>query len=101
MRAVASSRAGDGKSGSVFERVEIDGERYFVKRLSPSTDWIMRITGDHFHRPYVIWQAGILEPPEGRAQGREVIDEAGVLLDGHHAVAFGHQPGPDVPHDHG
>ena len=60
----ASSRLevspGDGKSGSAFERVEVDGDRYFVKRLSPRTDWIMRATGDHVHRPYLIWKAGIM-----------------------------------------
>jgi aminoglycoside phosphotransferase (APT) family kinase protein len=51
----------DGKSSSVFERVTIDGQRYFVKRLSPATDWIMRVTGDRIHRPYVIWQAGLMD----------------------------------------
>jgi hypothetical protein len=51
----------DGKSTSSFERATIDGQRYFVKRLSPATDWIMRVTGDHVHRPYVIWQAGIMD----------------------------------------
>ena len=51
----------DGKSTSSFERLSIDGQRYFLKRLSPATDWIMRVTGDHIHRPYVIWQAGIMD----------------------------------------
>jgi hypothetical protein len=45
----------------MFERITIDGERYFLKRLSPATDWIMRVTGDHVHRPYRIWQAGIMD----------------------------------------
>ncbi len=53
-------RPGDGKSGSAFERLEIDGDRYFVKRLSRRSDWIMRVTGDHLHRPYLLWQAGIM-----------------------------------------
>lgn len=60
----ASSRVevgpGDGRSGSVFERAVIDGDRYFVKRLSPASDWIMRVTGDRVHRPYLVWQAGIM-----------------------------------------
>src|SRR5581483_520728 len=60
----ASSREvvnpGDGKSGSTFERVVISGDRYFLKRLSPRVDWIMRITGDHIHRPYQVWKAGIM-----------------------------------------
>ncbi|MGN6473979.1 MAG: hypothetical protein ACTHK4_10090, partial [Mycobacteriales bacterium] len=51
----------DGKSSSTFERVTIDGERYFLKRLSPATDWIMRVTGDHVHRPYLIWRAGLMD----------------------------------------
>ena len=36
----------DGKSASTFERATIDGERYFVKRQSRASDWIMRMTGD-------------------------------------------------------
>ncbi|MFL6100282.1 MAG: phosphotransferase family protein [Actinomycetales bacterium] len=53
-------RPSDGKSTSTFESVTVDGERYFLKRLSPNTDWIMRLTGDHVHRPYLVWQAGIM-----------------------------------------
>jgi hypothetical protein len=41
--------------------VTIDGRRYFLKSLSPATDWIMRVTGDHIHRPYLIWQAGLMD----------------------------------------
>ncbi|MBV9660895.1 MAG: phosphotransferase [Acidimicrobiales bacterium] len=54
-------RPSDGKSSSSFERVTIDGRRYFLKRLSPATDWIMRVTGDHVHRPYLIWQGGLID----------------------------------------
>ncbi len=53
-------RPGDGRSGSQYERVRVDGEAYFVKRLSPASDWIMRVTGDHVHRPYLVWQSGIM-----------------------------------------
>jgi hypothetical protein len=46
----ASSRTvvqpGDARSGSIFERVVIDDAGYFLKRLSPGSDWIMRLTGD-------------------------------------------------------
>jgi hypothetical protein len=58
-------RPSDGKSSSSFERVTIDGQRYFLKRLSPATDWIMRVTGDHIHRPFQIWRAGLMDrvPP--------------------------------------
>jgi len=51
----------DGKSTAVFERVSIDGQWYFLKRLSPDTDWIMRSTGDRVHRPYLVWAAGIMD----------------------------------------
>ena len=54
-------RPADGKSTSSFERVTIDGQRYFLKRLSPATDWIMRVTGDRVHRPYLVWEAGIMD----------------------------------------
>ena len=67
--------AGDGRSGAVYERVTVDGTAYFVKRLSPSSDWVMRVTGDHVHRPYLAWQAGILD----RAPG--CIDHTMVTMD--------------------
>jgi hypothetical protein len=42
-----------------------DGQAYFLKRLSPATDWIMRVTGDHVHRPYLVWRAGIMDKAPG------------------------------------
>ena len=51
----------DGKGGSSFERVTVRGQRYFVKRLSPATDWIMRVSGDTVHRPFLIWRAGLMD----------------------------------------
>jgi hypothetical protein len=75
----ASSREsvppGDGRSGAAYERVTVDGTAYFVKQLSPSSDWVMRVTGDHVHRPYLVWQAGIM----GRAPG--CIDHTVVAMD--------------------
>ena len=60
----ASSRAevhpADGKAGARYERVLVEGKPYFVKHLSPASDWIMRVTGDHVHRPYLAWQSGIM-----------------------------------------
>jgi Phosphotransferase enzyme family len=55
----------DGRAGAVYELAVIDGERYFVKRLSPASDWIMRITGDQVHRPFLVWQAGIMNRTPG------------------------------------
>jgi hypothetical protein len=61
----ASSRQqlhpGDARAGATYERAEIDGNAYFVKRLSPASDRIMRVTGDHVHRPYLVWRAGITD----------------------------------------
>ena len=63
--AAASTREvvnpGDGKSGSTFERLVVGGDRYFLKRLSPRADWIMRVTGDRIHRPFQVWRAGIMD----------------------------------------
>jgi hypothetical protein len=53
-------RPGDARAGAQYEQVVIDGQPYFVKRLSPVSDWIMRVTGDHVHRPYLVWQGGIM-----------------------------------------
>jgi hypothetical protein len=56
----------DGKSGSTFEWVVIDGERYLVKSLSRSTDWITRVIHDPDYWTFRIWQAGLMNaaPPE-------------------------------------
>ena len=48
------------RAGARYQRVVIGGESYFVKQLSPASDWIMRVTGDHVHRPYLAWQSGIM-----------------------------------------
>ncbi|HET7488680.1 MAG TPA: hypothetical protein VFJ85_12180 [Acidimicrobiales bacterium] len=54
-------RPGDARAGAVYERVEAEGERWFVKRLSPASDWIMRVTHDRVHRTHEIWRAGIMD----------------------------------------
>jgi hypothetical protein len=56
-----SVRPDDARAGAVYQRVVAGGEAYFLKRLSPATDWIMRVTGDHVHRPYLVWRAGIMD----------------------------------------
>jgi len=53
-------RPDDARAGADYQRVVADGQGYFLKRLSPATDWIMRVTGDHVHRPYLVWRAGIM-----------------------------------------
>ncbi len=51
---------GDARSGSGFEKMTIADERYFLKTVSPATDWLMRVTGDRNHRTFRIWTAGIM-----------------------------------------
>src|SRR5215831_6041909 len=58
---VAEVRPSDARAGADYQRVMAGGRAYFLKRLSPASDWIMRVTGDHMHRPYQIWQAGIMD----------------------------------------
>src|SRR5689334_9010536 len=65
----------DARAGAVFERVAVDGESFFVKRLTASSDWIMRIAGDNVHRPYLIWRSGLMD----RAPG--LIDHTVVAMD--------------------
>lgn len=50
----------DSKSQSIFGRLTVDAERYFLKRSSPATDCVMCVTGDHVHRPFLIWEAGLM-----------------------------------------
>ena len=65
----------DARAGAVFERVTVGPDSFFVKRLSASSDWIMRIAGDHAHRAYLIWQSGIMD------QAPDLIDHTVVAMD--------------------
>jgi hypothetical protein len=51
----------DGKSGASFEKLTIDGERYFLKVLSYDGDWIMRCSGNTDHWEYKVWNAGLYD----------------------------------------
>lgn len=51
----------DARSGSIFEHVRIGPERYFLKCVSRSGDWIMRVTGDDVYRTFAIWRAGVMD----------------------------------------
>jgi hypothetical protein len=53
-------RPTDARAGASYERLVVDGDRYFLKRLSPDSDWIMRAVGDRVHRPYLVWRAGLM-----------------------------------------
>jgi hypothetical protein len=52
-------------SGSMLERVVIDGEPYVVKHLHVDDDWIQRVQGDLFTKPLEMWRSGLFDalPP--------------------------------------
>jgi len=52
-------------SGSMLERVEIDGERFVLKHLHVDDDWIQRAQGDLFTKPLEMWRSGLFDalPP--------------------------------------
>ena len=50
-------------------------ESFFVKRLSPASDWVMRIAGDHVHRPYLIWRSGLMD------RAPDLIDHTVLAMD--------------------
>jgi hypothetical protein len=51
------------RSGSGFERVEVDGERCVVKYIHPELDFLMRVSGDIGCRPRRVWEAGLMDVP--------------------------------------
>jgi hypothetical protein len=51
----------DARSGAVFERVEVDGERCVVKYVHPDHDFTMRVSGDVGCRPRRVWEAGLMD----------------------------------------
>jgi Phosphotransferase enzyme family len=68
----------DGKSGSTFERVTIDGEHYFLKSLTYEDDWISRVIHDRDFWIFRVYELGIM------AQAPACIDHAvvGMALEG-------------------
>jgi hypothetical protein len=58
-------RTSDAKSGSTFERVDIDGERYVLKLMHVDDDWIARSLGDVRCLQVQVWASGLLDalPP--------------------------------------
>jgi hypothetical protein len=51
----------DGKSGSGFERVEIDGAAFVLKLMHVDDDWIARSLGDLACRQVTVWTSGLLD----------------------------------------
>ncbi len=54
-------RPADARSGAAFERLRIDGRKYFLKVLSAEADWIMRVTGNTTHWELTAWEAGLYD----------------------------------------
>ena len=102
-------RTGDAKSGSTFERVEIDGERYVLKRMHVDDDWIARSLGDVRCWPVAVWASGMLDafPPcvdhtvvgAAAGLGRHGWGAALLMRDvGHYLVPSGDDPVPREQH---
>lgn len=51
----------DSLSGASLERVEIGGERFVLKHLRHSDDFVARATGDVTWRPIHMWRSGLLD----------------------------------------
>jgi hypothetical protein len=52
----------DGYSGATMGRIEQDGRRYVIKRVSRTKDWIIQMTSDHAMREAQIAASGVLGP---------------------------------------
>lgn len=50
----------DGKSGASLVRCRIDGAVHVLKQTSLDQDWTMRLTGDRWFRPLIVWRDGIM-----------------------------------------
>ena len=51
----------DSKSGSLFERVLIDGAPHVVKHVHVDRDWTMRFNGDIGCHPVTVWALGLMD----------------------------------------
>src|SRR5687768_1450763 len=51
----------DARSGSLFERVRVDGEDCVVKYVHPDLDFTLRVSGDVGCRSRRVWSAGLMD----------------------------------------
>src|SRR5215510_1216872 len=72
----------DGKSGSMFERVLIDGESLIVKHVHVDDDWTMRFNGDIGCHPAQVWQSGLMDVLPERIDHGVVAVAAGLGRNG-------------------
>jgi len=66
----------DVRSGTHFERVVVDGERFVLKHVHLDDDFTMRASGDLACRPLQVWRAGLMD------LAPEAIDHAVVAVAG-------------------
>jgi len=52
-------RPSDAKSGACFERLRVDGVPHFLKVVSATDDWLMRVAGNDSHWEFTAWRAGL------------------------------------------
>jgi hypothetical protein len=99
----------DARSGTHFEYVVIDGERFVLKHVHLDDDFTMRVSGDLGCRPLRVWEAGLVDAaPEvidhaivgaARGDGRNGWGAALLLRDvGRDLVAVGDDPLPAAQH---
>jgi Phosphotransferase enzyme family len=99
----------DGKSGSSFDRLEIDGERYVLKTMHVHDDWLARGLGDLGCRQVTVWASGLLDlyplsldhtiVGAARGFGRGGWGAALLMRDvGDHLVPEGDDPVPAAQH---
>lgn len=102
-------RNADGKSGSGFERLCIDGRPHVLKVMHVDDDWIARSVGDLACRQVTVFAAGLLDalPPSidtavvgaARGFGPRGLGAALLMTDvGAHLVPEGHAAVPPAQH---
>ena len=99
----------DARSGTHFEYVVIDGERFVLKHVHLDDDFTMRVSGDLGCRPLRVWEAGLVDAaPDvidhaivgaARGDGRNGWGAALLLRDvGRELVPVGDDPLPAAQH---
>jgi hypothetical protein len=72
IRAAPAPFAHDGYSGATLARVDNGGERFVVKRVSRTLDWIIQMTSDHAMREARIAASDVIAPLAPRLQSPSI-----------------------------
>jgi Phosphotransferase enzyme family len=100
---------GDARSGTRFESVVVDGQRFVLKHVHLDDDFTMRVSGDLGCRPLRVWEAGLCDAAAdaidhaivaaARGDGRNGWGAALLLRDvGDELVPMGDEPLPPEQH---